>query len=78
MKEKTDEELKQIFNLTDQELHDLRIIDKREVRFVGDEYDLFKYMKELKFFKITSPNFEFYYINGVRVNKKKWDDSAED
>lgn len=77
MKEKTDEELKQIFNLTDKEIEELRVVDKYETEFIGGEYDLFKHISESIHSRIKSPSFDFYYLNGVRVKKEEWQNFVE-
>lgn len=72
MKEKTNEELKDEFYLTDAELNELKIIDKYERRLIG--YSIFDQISDSKYMQINSTSFNFYYVKGERVNKEEYDE----
>lgn len=72
MKEKTDEELKEEFNITDEELKELKYYGKICIYSKGTNYDIFSDIKERELTKILTRSCYFYFKKGKRISEKEY------
>lgn len=72
MKQKFDGELKILFNLSNKELEELREYDEMISANSNEKVDVFSWMKNEKYFELSTKSFTFYYISGRRVGRAEW------